>query len=158
MADRQLTLEEVFSLPEPSIQAVLQSKNYPSQGFWADRISVIIFYSNDDWLTDEDRDLVKTKGFLAAIQLPEAQLVGQFQAKGKAVSAIMTRFDLLRGILAVRSGQLYSFGSGRSGQLGFDQRSNNNIPQLVTIPSGMNIVAVSTGYKFSAVVDDDEDL
>ena len=45
MADRQLTLKEVFSLPEPAIQTYLQSKGWLFQGFWLDRISTIIYYS-----------------------------------------------------------------------------------------------------------------
>ena len=130
MASRQLTLEEVFNLPPSSIQAYLQSINWESQGAERDLISTIIHYSNNGWLTDEDQELVRHPNFSATAQSPNKELILWVQDRGLEVTALMTRFDLIRQLLLEDdiAGYLIAFGHNDRGQLGLGYRDAKTTP------------------------------
>ncbi len=157
MASRQLTLEEVFALPEPAIQAYLQSKSRPSQGFWFDRISTIIHYGDDGWLTDDDREMVRHMDFLANAQLTEEEIIQELQDQGVDVTALMTRFDLIRQLLLEEddiAGYPFAFGRNDNGQLGLGDRDARNTPiQVEGIPGKVKAVSAG-GFHTMAITKD----
>ena len=160
MDDVQLALEEVFALPEPSIQAYLQFKGWPSQNFLADRITVMIYYTNDGWLGDADRAFVRLKNFTIMANLPDAELITRLQEMGEEVTALMTRFDLVRKLLEVEVefGNIYSFGTNTSGQLGLGDILHRNVPTLVTDLDDLNVGVVSCGNFHTVIITKNGDL
>ncbi len=160
MTDRQLTLEEIFALPNDSILTYFRFKNWPSRGFCPDRISIIIHYANDGWLKDEDRQLVRHSNFIATAQFPEDELIRKLQAQGVDVTALMTRFDLIRLFLSENDivGQLFAFGSNRYGQLGPDDRGGG--PEPIQVPEfrDTRIKVVSAGTFYTMVITEDGQL
>ncbi len=158
MADRQLTLEEVFALPEPAIQTYLQSKNCPSQGFWPDRISTTIYYDNDGWLTNDDQQVVEHPNFTTTAELTEEEIIRKVQDQGLAVTVLMTRFDLIRQLLLKEdvAGQLFAFGSNYYGQLGLGHDEERYTPTQALI--GQKVKAVSAGDGHTMVITEDGQL
>ena len=160
MAEISLSLEEVFALPELSIQTYLQFKGWPSRNFLADRLVVIIYYANDGWLGDADRALVRLEDFTITATLSDAELITRLQERGEEVTALMTRFDLARTLLTIgiESGNLYSFGHNRFGQLGLGNTGDRDVPTPVTVSSGLKVKAVSCGSDHTVIITEDGNL
>ncbi len=157
MTEMQLRLEDIFALPEPSIQAYLQFKGWPSRNFLADRITVVIYYANDGWLGDVDRALVRLKDFTPTANLPDTELITRLQGTGKEITVLMTRFDLVLKLLTVGD-NLYSFGSNERSQLGLGDTSNRIIPTLVISLIGLKVKAISGGGIHTAIITEDDNL
>ncbi len=158
MTDRQLSFEEVFALPEPTIQTYLQSKGWRFQDFWTDRISTIIYHGKDGWLTDNDRQMIRRADFTTTARLTEEEIIRRLQAQGVEVTALMTRFDLIRQLLSKEdvAGQLYAFGSGEFGRLGLGNNDWRNTPIQVMMPR--KVKAVSAGFEHTMVITEDGKL
>ena len=86
MAEVLLTLEDVYALPEPSIQTYLQAKGWSSKNFLADRIAVIIYLANDDWLRPSDQALVQLEDFPTTTGLSDEELICRVQGIGEDVT------------------------------------------------------------------------
>ena len=160
MAEVLLTLEEVYALPEPSIQTYLQAKGWLSQNFLTDRISTIIFLAIDDWLRPADQTLVQLKDFPTTAGLTDEDLIARVQEAGQEVTVLMTRFDLVRKLLIfeIKTGYLYSFGSNDKGQSGLGAIIISNEPRSVNVPDGLKVKAVSCGYSHTAIITEDGNL
>ena len=94
-----LRLEEVATMPDTSIQAYLDSKGHKSRGKNNDLISAIIFYHNDNLLINMDSQVVKHPDFMSTMTLTQEALITKVSAKGVEVTAIMTKYDLIRILL-----------------------------------------------------------
>ncbi len=152
MADVLLTFEDVYALPEPSIQTYLQAKGWSSQNFLADRISAIVFLADDNWLHDADRALVRLEDFAITAGFSDEELITQVQEAGQEVTVLMTRFDLVRLLVKIEVGDLYSFGNNTYGQLGLNDTNYRDVPTLVTALAGLKVKIISGGGSHTAII------
>ena len=158
MAEVLLTLEDVYALPEPSIQTYLQAKGWSSQNFLADRISAIIFLASDDWLRVSDRAIVQLEDFATMAGLSDEELIARVQEVGQEVTVLMTRFDLIRKLVEIEVGDLYSFGRNDYGQLGLGDTTHRHVPILVIALAGLKIKVVSCGLLHTVIITEDNNL
>ena len=155
MADVLLTFEDVYALPEPSIQTYLQAKGWSSQNFLADRISVIILLARDDWLHASDRDIVQLENFATTAGLTDEELIARVQEAGQEVTVLMTRFDLVRLLVKIEVGDLYSFGNNERGQLGLNDINDRDVPTLVIALADLKVKVVSCGLLHTVIITED---
>ena len=162
MTETQLTFEDVFNLPDPSIQTYLRSKGRPGQNFLDDRISTIIFFAGDRWLRVPDRVIALSKDFATTASLSDEQLIARIQEMDEEVTILMTRSDLIRKLLTIgiEPGHLYSFGHGILGQLGLGYDTyEEDLPMLVmTVPDSLKVNAVSCGGGHTVIITEDDNL
>ena len=155
MADVLLTLEEVYALPEPSIQTYLQAKGRSSQNFLADRISAIIFLPSDDWLRPSDQALVQLEDFATTAGLSDEELIARVHETEHEVTVLMTRFNLVRLLVEIEVGDLYAFGNNKFGQLGLGDTTHRNVPTLVIALADLKVKVVSCGLLHTVIITED---
>ena len=153
----KLTLAHIFALPYISVQHYLRNNQYPIQGQVVDRLFVTILLANQNLLVRFDHELLLLDKFKELYLLPDEKLIAQIKSEGKEVTNLTNRFDLIRILLGkieseiVDAGQVYTFGSNSTGQLGLGDRDDRNITELLF---DKKIITVSCGNEHTAIIDD----
>ena len=104
-----LSLEQIYCLPENTLDYVVTSGGVePSSDYKYKRLQATLVYYNSNAVQPEDALLVTQPAFNQLYLSPDEELVQKVQEKGETVALTMTRFDLIRFLLATRSPQITS--------------------------------------------------